>query len=72
MSGVRCQVSGVTIIIIFFFVDNVVELVGGESVINGTYPVKLLDQRRGGLDEDYQIFSVHTSPLNTPLPCLTF
>ena len=45
VSGVRCQVSGVTChikIYLFFFIfffDNLVELVGGGSVINGAYLV---------------------------------
>ena len=34
VSGVRCQVSGVT-----FFLDNSVKVVGGGSVINGAYPL---------------------------------
>ena len=38
-SGVTCQVSGVMCHNVFFSRDKVVELVGGESVINGVYPV---------------------------------
>ena len=33
MTGVRCHMS------CYIFVDKVVELVGGRSVINGAYPV---------------------------------
>ena len=48
MSGVKCQVSGVTCHMFFVFLFfcffykkfyNVVELVGGGSVINGASPV---------------------------------
>ena len=42
VSGVTCQVSGVSCFFCFFvvvFLDKVVELVGGGSVINGAYPV---------------------------------
>ena len=45
MSGVRCHVSGVTCFFVFFFffsssfLDKVVKLVGGGSVINGALPV---------------------------------
>ena len=37
LSRVRCHMSH--IIILFFYLDKVVELVGGGSVINGAYPV---------------------------------
>ena len=39
--SVTCQVSGVMCNIFFLFY-NVVELVGGGSVINGTFPVYFL------------------------------
>ena len=37
MSRVRCEVLGVKchIFLLFYFLDKVVELVGGESVLNG-------------------------------------
>ena len=38
MPGIRCHMSGV----LFFFLDKVVELVIGGSVINGAYPVYFL------------------------------
>ena len=41
MSGVTCEVSGVTFFIFIFF-DKVVELVGGGSVINEAYPVQFV------------------------------
>ena len=48
VSGITCQVSGVTVFfpsiflkyyLILIFLDKVVELVVGRSVINGAYPV---------------------------------
>ena len=42
MSCVTCHVSHVTIY--FFFFDNVVKLIGGGSVINGAYPVQLVER----------------------------
>ena len=42
VSGVTCHMSGVTYFFIFifiYFLDKVVKLVGGGSVINGAYPV---------------------------------
>ena len=38
MLRVMCQISQVTLNKIFFFVDKVVQLVGGGSVINGPTP----------------------------------
>ena len=38
MSGVMCQVFRVIFLILIFFFDKVLELVGGGSVINGAYP----------------------------------
>ena len=35
LSSVKCQVSGV----IFFFIDELGQLVGGGFVINGAYPI---------------------------------
>ena len=41
VSGVRCQVSHANVYIYFLFLDNVVKLVGGGSVINGATPASL-------------------------------
>ena len=39
MSRVTCHVSHVTCnVSLFFFLDKVVKLIGGGSVINGAYP----------------------------------
>ena len=46
-SSVTCQVSG--FIIIFFFFDELGQLVGGGSVINGAYLVYLLEKDGEGL-----------------------
>ena len=42
MSGVKCLLSGV-MFFVCVFLDKLVELVGGGTVINGAYPVLLFN-----------------------------
>ena len=61
MSGVTGQVSH---FLFYFFLDKVVKLVGGGSVINGAYPVQFTRYSEGG----HYVTTMNTTTFTNTIP----